>query len=116
MSNTTPIVPKNFGPPPKGIQEMDDDVLQGGRPSFAVLAMPNKNEWAFRYQRQDSPYQDENGNNIPNIEVVIVKSRENLSNNYYIKPPGDAQHKTQDYFAAHFQVNDLTVHKTNIQK
>lgn len=109
MSNTTPIVPKNFGPPPKGIEDMDDDVLQGGRPSFAVLAMPNKGEWAFRYQRQDSPYQDEEGNNIPNIEVVIVRSRENLSNNYYIKYDANTKHKAPDCWSADGQVPDQRV-------
>jgi hypothetical protein len=109
MSNATPMVPKNFGPPAKGVEDMDDDVLQGGRPSFAVLAMPNKNEWAFRYQRQDSPYQDEEGNNIPNIEVAIIKSRENLSNNFYIKYDGNAQHKPPDCFSADGQVPDQRV-------
>lgn len=109
MSNTTPIVPKNFGPPPKGIEGTDDDVLQGTRPSFAVLAMPSKGEWAFRYQRQDLSYQDEDGNNIPNIEVVIVKSRENLSNQYYPKFDGNAQHKAPDCFSADGQVPDQRV-------
>jgi hypothetical protein len=100
MSNTTPIVPKNFGPPPAGIEDEEDDVLQGGRPSFAVLAMPNKNEWAFRYQRQDAPYQDAEGNNISNIEVVIVKSRENLSNNYYTKYDANTKHKPPDCWSS----------------
>jgi hypothetical protein len=106
MSNTTPIVPKNFGPPPKGIEDEDDDVLQGTRPSFAVLAMPSKGQWAFRYQRQDSPYQDDEGNNIPNIEVVVVRSRENLSNSFYHKYDGSALHKPPDCSSADGQVPD----------
>jgi hypothetical protein len=109
MSNTTPIVPKNFGPPPKGIEEMDDDVLQGTRPSFAVLAMPSKGQWAFRYQRQDLAWQDEDGNNIPNIEVVIVKSRENLSNNFYVKYNQNEQHKAPDCWSSDGQVPDQRV-------
>lgn len=109
MSNTTPIVPKNFGPPPKGIEDMDDDVLQGTRPSFAVLAMPSKGQWAFRYQRQDSPYQDDEGNNIPNIEVVIVKTRENLSNNFYLKYNQNEAHKAPDCWSSDGQIPDARV-------
>ena len=109
MSNTTPIVPKNFGPPPTGIEEMDDDILQGTRPSFAVLAMPSKGQWAFRYQRQDLAWQDEDGNNIPSIEVVVVKSRENLSNNYYVKYNQNEQHKAPDCWSSDGQVPDARV-------
>ena len=109
MSNTTPIVPKNFGPPPAGLDDMEDDVLQGTRPSFAVLAMPSKGQWAFRYQRMDSPYQDDEGNNIPNIEVVIVKSKENLSNNYYIKYNQNEQHKAPDCWSSDGQTPDARV-------
>jgi hypothetical protein len=109
MSNTTPIVPKNFGPPPKGIEDEVDDVLQGTRPSFAVLAMPSKGQWAFRYQRQDSLYQDDEGNNIPNIEVAIVKSRENLSNNYYVKWDASALHKAPDCWSSDGQIPDARV-------
>jgi hypothetical protein len=109
MSNTTPIVPKNFGPPPKGIEDEADDVLQGTRASFAVLAMPSKGQWAFRYQRQDLSYQDDEGNNIPNIEVVIVKSRENLSNNYYIKYNQNEAHKAPDCWSSDGQIPDARV-------
>jgi hypothetical protein len=109
MSNTTPTTLKPFGPLAKAAEDMDDDVLQGGRPSFAVLAMPNKNEWAFRYQRQDQPYQNDEGVNIPNIEVVIVRSRENLSNNFYYKYDGNTQHKAPDCWSSDGQVPDQRV-------
>ena len=109
MSNTTPIIPKNFGSVPKVLEDAEDDVLQGTRSSFAVLAMPSKGQWAFRYQRQDLPYQDEEGNNIPNIEVAIVKSRENLSNNYYIKYDTNAKHKSPDCWSSDGQAPDARV-------
>ena len=110
MSNTTPPVQKGFiGPPPKGIEDTDDDVLQGTRPSFAVLAMPSKGQWAFRYQRQDLPYQDDEGNNIPNIEVVVVRSRENLSNSFYMKYNANEKNKAPDCFAADGKVPDARV-------
>ena len=109
MSNTTPIVPKNFGPPPKGIADTDDDTLQDSRPSFAVLAMPSKGQWAFRYQRVDSPYQDDEGNNISNIEVVVIRSRENLSNQYYIKYDNNAKHKAPDCWSSDGKVPDQAV-------
>src|SRR4029077_14088531 len=109
MSNATPIVPKNFGPLAKGLEDEEDDVLQGTRPSFAVLAMPSKGQWAFRYQRQDLSYQDDDGNNIPNIEVVIVKSRENLSNNYYVKYNQNEAHKAPDCWSSDGKVPDARV-------
>ena len=71
--------------------------------------MPSKGQWAFRYQRQDLSYQDDEGNNIPNIEVAIVKSRENLSNNYYIKYNQNEQHKAPDCWSSDGQTPDARV-------
>jgi hypothetical protein len=82
---TIPMTPKNFGPMAKAFGGKKDVILRETQASFAVLATPKVGQWAIRYQRQDHPYKDDQGMNIPHIEVVIIGMRDNTSNQYYAK-------------------------------
>jgi hypothetical protein len=107
------IVPKGFGTPSKVFDDTEEDKLQGSSGvSFPVLIMKEKNKFIFRYQQKDTIYGETNEDGEitpkPSIEVVIVRARANLSNQYYI-PPYSGEKRPPDCFASDGQVPDARV-------
>jgi hypothetical protein len=99
------IIPKGFGVAPKASKNLEEDRIQGSLGvSFPVLVMKEKGVWIWRNNQVDTIYAkqaDEDGKPIPSptIEVVIIRARENLSNQYYI-PPYKGEKRPPDCFSS----------------
>lgn len=74
------------------VNEIGDDLSSGVTGGFAVVSIRGS-KWRIKYQGDETPVLNEDGEPVPSIEVVMLKASPNVSRIYYAKSfeEGDAE-------------------------
>jgi hypothetical protein len=105
------VIPENFGAISAVFQNItvEDDLGEGIVGGFSVLGYRGK-VWRVKHKGDENNILDENGNPVPSVEVIIVKSSTHVSKLFYKDGYQDnSEGKRPDCFSSNGVSPDATV-------